>query len=135
MGYIGGHSRDQMLLLSASVDDYMAAGIPVRFIAAFADDLDLGELGFDRSRPKATGRPGYDPADLLKLISMAINRVGASRCLAAETVRNLEVIWLLCGLRPEFRTIADFRRANPASFKPLFRSFVLLCRLLDLFSR
>jgi transposase len=67
MGYIERQSRDQMLLLPASVDDYVAADNAVRFIAAFVDDLDLGELGFDRFRPKATGRPGYDPADLLKL--------------------------------------------------------------------
>ena len=134
MGYIEGHSRDQMLLLPASVDDYVGADNPVRFIAAFVDDLDLGELGFGRSRPKATGRPGYDPADLLKLYLYGyLNRVRSSRCLATETTRNLEVIWLLGGLRPDFRTIADFRRTNRAAFKPLFRSFVLLCRRLDLF--
>lgn len=136
MGYIEGHSRDQMLLLPASVDDYVAADNPVRFIAAFVDDLDLGALGFGRSRPKATGRPGYDPADLLKLYLYGyLNRVRSSRCLATETTRNLEVIWLLSGLRPDFRTIADFRRTNRAAFKPLFRSFVLLCRRLDLFGR
>lgn len=136
MGYIEGHSRDQMLLLPASVDDYVSADNPVRFIAAFVDDLDLGELGFGRSRPNATGRPGYDPADLLKLYLYGyLNRVRSSRCLATETARNLEVIWLLGGLRPDFRTIADFRRANRAAFKPLFRSFVLLCRRLHLFGR
>lgn len=136
MGYIEGHSRDQMLLLPASVDDYVAADNPVRFIAAFVDDLDLGDLGFDRYRPKATGRPGYDPADLLKLYLYGyLNRVRSSRCLAAEAGRNLEVIWLLGGLRPDFRTIADFRRGNRAAFKPLFRAFVLLCRKLDLFGR
>lgn len=136
MGYIEGHSRDQMLLLPASVDDYVAADNPVRFIAAFVDDLDLGELGFDRYWPKATGRPGYDPADLLKLYLYGyLNRVRSSRCLAAEAGRNLEVIWLLGGLRPDFRTIADFRRVNRAVFKPLFRAFVLLCRKLDLFGR
>lgn len=125
-----------MLLLPASVDDYVAGDNPVRFIAAFVDDLDLGEIGFDRSRPKPTGRPGYDPADLLKLYLYGyLNRIRSSRCLAAETARNLEVIWLLGGLRPDFRTIADFRRTNRAAFKPLFRSFVLLCRRLDLFGR
>ena len=136
MGYIERQSRDQMLLLPASVDDYVAADNAVRFIAAFVDDLDLGELGFDRFRPKATGRPGYDPADLLKLYLYGyLNRVRSSRCLAAEAGRNLEVIWLLGGLRPDFRTIADFRRVNQAAFKPLFRAFVLLCRKLDLFGR
>ncbi|MBP2279116.1 IS1182 family transposase [Sphingomonas sp. PL20] len=136
MGYIEGLSRDQMLLLPASVDDYVSADNPARFIAAFVDDLDLGELGFGRARPKATGRPGYDPADLLKLYLYGyLNRVRSSRCLAAEAGRNLEVMWLLGGLRPDFRTIADFRRVNVAAFKPLFRSFMLLCRRLDLFGR
>jgi transposase len=136
MGYIEGYSRDQMLLLPASVDDYVTADNPVRFIAAFVDDLDLGELGFGRSRPNVTGRPGYHPADLLKLYLYGyLNRVRSSRCLAAETARNLEVIWLLGGLRPDFRTIADFRKTNRAAFKPLFRSFVLLCRRLDLSGR
>jgi hypothetical protein len=60
MGYIEGHSRDQMLLLPAWVDDYVGADNPARFIAAFVDDLDLGELGFDRSLPKPTGHPGYE---------------------------------------------------------------------------
>lgn len=125
-----------MLLLLASVDDYVGGDDRVRFIAAFVDDLDLGELGFDRSRPKPTGRPGDDPADLLKLYLYGyLKRIRSSRWLSAETARNLEVIWLLSGLRPDFRTIADFRRTNRAAFKPLFRSFVLLCRRLDLFGR
>jgi len=133
MGYIEGHSRDQMLL-PPSVDDYVAADNPVRFVAFFVDNLDLGELGFDRSRPKATGWPGYHPADLLKLYLYGyLNRIRPRRCLAAEAGRNLEVIWLLGGLRPDFRTIAGFRRANRAAFKPLFRAFVMLCRKLDPF--
>jgi transposase len=136
MGYIEGLPRDQMQLLPASVDDYVSADNPARFIAAFVYELDLGELGFGRARPKATGRPGYDPADLLKLYLYGyLNRVRSSRCLAAEAGRNLEVMWLLGGLQPDFRTIADFRRVNVAAFKPLFRSFVLLCRRLDLFGR
>lgn len=127
MGYIEGHSRDQMLLLPASVVDYGAADNPVRLIAALVDDLDLDELGCGGSRPKATGRPGYNPADLLKLYLYGyLNRARSSRRPATETARNLEVIWLRGGLRPDIPTIADFRLANRAAFKPLFRSFVLL---------
>ena len=59
----------------------------------------------------------------------------SSRRLEAETARNLEVIWLLRGLRPDFKTIADFRKDNRHAFKPVFRQFVLLCRKLDLFGR
>ncbi|KQN05188.1 IS1182 family transposase [Sphingomonas sp. Leaf25] len=136
MEYIEGHARDQALLLPASVEDYVAADNPVRFIDAFVDDLDLREAGFQRSRPKPTGRPGYDPADLLRLYLYGyLNRVRSTRRLAAEAARNLELIWLLRGVRPDFRTIADFRRDNQASFKAVFRAFVLLCRKLDLFGR
>ncbi|MGI8367431.1 IS1182 family transposase [Sphingomonas paucimobilis] len=136
MAYIEGHARDQALLLPASVEDYVAADNPVRFIDAFVDDLDLGSAGFVRSRPKATGRPGYDPADMLKLYLYGyLNRVRSSRRLAAEAARNLELIWLLRGVRPDFRTIADFRCDNRAAFKAVFRAFVMLCRKLDLFGR
>ena len=84
MAYIEGHARDQALLLPASVEDYVAADNPVRFIDAFVDDLDLGSAGFVRSRPKATGRPGYDPADMLKLYLYGyLNRIRSSRHLAA----------------------------------------------------
>ncbi len=100
------------------------------------DELDLGAAGFARVRPKATGRPGYDPADLLKLyIYGYLNRVRSSRRLEAETHRNVEVIWLLRGLKPDFKTIADFRRDNRAAFRSVFRAFVVLCRQLDLFGR
>ncbi|MDR6789159.1 transposase [Sphingomonas sp. BE138] len=136
MAYIEGHARDQALLLPALVEDYVAADNPVRFIDAFVDDLDLGGAGFMRSRPKATGRPGYDPADMLKLYLYGyLNRVRSSRRLAAEAARNLELIWLLRGVRPDFRTIADFRRDNRGAFKAVFREFVVLCRRLDLFGR
>jgi transposase len=136
MAYIEGHARDQALLLPASVEDYVEADSPVRFIDAFVDDLDLGEAGFVRAQPKATGRPGYDPADMLKLYLYGyLNRVRSSRRLEAEAARNLELIWLLRGLRPDHKTIADFRRDNRGAFKAVFRAFVMLCRKLDLFGR
>ena len=109
---------------------------PVRFIDAFVDSLDLKEAGFQRVRPNDKGRPGYDPADLLKLyIYGYLNRVRSSRRLEAETHRNLEVIWLLRQLRPDFKTIADFRRDNRSAFRQVFREFVRLCRELDLYGR
>ena len=137
MPYIEGAARDQLLLLPAAIDDYVAAENPVRFIEAFVDGLDLVAAGFARARPRATGRPGYDPACMLKLYLYGyLNRVRSSRRLEAEAIRNLEVIWLLRGLKPDFKTIADFRRDNRNAFKPVFRSFVvLLCRQLDLFGR
>ena len=82
----------------------------------------------------ATGRPGYATGDLLKLyIYGYLNRVRSSRRLEAESDRNIEVIWLLRTLKPDFKTIADFRRDNRNAFKSVFRQFVLLCRRLGSF--
>ena len=118
------------------MDDYVGADNPVRFIDAFVDQLDLAAAGFIRVAPKATGRPGYAPGDLLKLyIYGYLNRVRSSRRLEAECHRNIEVIWLLRSLKPDFKTIADFRSDNRAAFKKVFRDFVILCRRLDLFGR
>jgi transposase len=135
MTHITGHDRRQTLLLPEAVDDYVGAENPVRFIDAFVDGLGLAAAGFARVVPEATGRPGYAPGDLLKLyIYGYLNRVRSSRRLEAETRRNLEVIWLLRHLTPDFKTIADFRRDNRAAFRAVFREFVL-CRQLDLFGR
>src|ERR1700744_3674738 len=136
MAHITGHDRSQTLLLPESLDDYVGPENPVRFIEAFVDGLDLTTAGFIRVAPKRTGRPGYAPTDLLKLyIYGYLNRVRSSRRLEAETHRNIEVIWLLRHLKPDYKTIADFRRDNRTAFKPVFREFVLLCRQLDLFGR
>jgi transposase len=136
MTYITGHDRSQLLLLPEAVDDYVGSDNSVRFIDAFVDGLDLAAAGFGRVEPKVTGRPAYAPADLLKLyIYGYLNRVRSSRRLEAETHRNIEVIWLLRHLKPDFKTIADFRRDNRNAFRHVFREFVLLCRQLDLFGR
>src|SRR4030095_12334113 len=109
---------------------------PVRFIEAFVNGLDLAALGFIGTVSKATGRPGYAPADLLKLyIYGYLNRVRSSRRLEDEPHRNIEVIWLLRHLKPDFKTIADFRRDNRAAFRAVFRELVLLCRRPHLYRR
>src|ERR1700729_941230 len=136
MAHISGFERDQILLLPEAVDDYVGPDNPVRFIDAFVESLDLVKAGFARVQSEATGRPGYAPGDLLRLyIYGYLNRVRSSRRLEAETHRNIEVIWLLRTLKPDFKTIADFRRVNHKAFRPIFRQFVLLCRQLDLFGR
>ena len=134
MAHISGEDRSQVLLLPDAVEDYVGADNPVRFIDAFVDSLDLEASGFGRVRPRETSRPGYDPADLLKLyIYGYLNRVRSSRRLEAETHRNLEVVWLLRRLRPDFKTVADFRRDNRHAFREVFREFVRMCRELDLY--
>jgi transposase len=136
MVHISGFARDQLLLLPEVIDDYVDAENPVRFIDAFVAGLDLVGAGFDRVEAKATGRPGYAPGDLLKLyIYGYLNRACSSRRLERECRCNVEVFWLLRGLKPDFKTIADFRRDNAKAFRVVFRRFVLLCRKLDLYGR
>jgi transposase len=135
MGYKLGVDRGQQLLLPDTVDAYVSADNPVRFIDAFVAKLDVGELGFERAVPANEGTPGYDPRDLLKLFLYGyLNKTRSSRRLERETHRNLEVIWLLRQLRPDHKTIAEFRRKHPKALKAVSRQFVLMCRELDLFA-
>ena len=80
MAHLSGTDRSQLLLLPEAIDDYVGPSNPVRFIEAFVDGLDLQAAGFARVHAKTTGRPGFDPADLLKLyIYGYLNRVRSSR--------------------------------------------------------
>jgi transposase/macrodomain Ter protein organizer (MatP/YcbG family) len=134
MDYIRGASRTQVILFPETVEDYITEDNPVRFIDAFVASLDLAELGFNRAQPAETGRPAYDPADLLRLYLYGyLNRVRSSRMLEREAKVNLEVMWLLGKLAPDFKTIADFRRDNLKAIKAVCREFTLLCRKLKLF--
>jgi transposase len=134
MRYIEGHCRTQQLLLPDVIDDYVTEENPVRFIDAYVESLDLESLGVARAQAALTGRPAYDPRDLLKLyIYGYLNRIRSSRRLERETHRNVELLWLLRKLRPDFKTIADFRKNNTKALQALFREFVLLCKQLDLF--
>src|SRR5215831_5202676 len=134
MDYIRGTSRHQITLFPETVEDYITEDNPVRFIDAFVTSLDLGQLGFQRAQPAETGRPAYDPSDLLRLYLYGyLNRVRSSRLLERETKVNIEVMWLLGKLTPDFKTIADFRRDNLKALKEVCREFTLLCRKLGLF--
>lgn len=135
MRHIQGVSRKQKILFPESVDDYIAEDNPVQFIDAFVDSLDLKELEFKYAEPEPTGRPPYNPADLLKLyIYGYLNRIRSSRSLEKETHRNIELMWLLRKLTPDFKTIADFRKHNKKAIKAVCREFILLCKKLSLFS-
>jgi transposase len=134
MNYIAGSDRGEALLLPEALDDYIAPENPVRFIDAFVGQLDLSKAGFSNAQLNGTGRPPYDPGDLLRLYLYGyLNRVRSSRGLERESGRNLELIWLLRKLRPDFKTIADFRRDNGQAIKAVGCQFLLLCRKLELF--
>jgi transposase len=134
-GFVEGTDRGQMTLLPARLDDYIAEDNPARAVDVFVDNLDLDKLGFIRVQPLDMGRPGYDPRMMLKLyIYGYLNRVPSSRRLERECQRNIEVIWLTGQLAPDFKTIADFRKDNGKAIREVCRTFVALCRKLDLLS-
>lgn len=134
MRYIKGTDREQVILFPEVIDDYITEENPVRFIDAFIESLDLKELGFKHAELNPTGRPPYNPSDLLKLyIYGYLNRVRSSRFLEKECKKNVEAMWLLKKLTPDFKTIADFRKDNKDGIKKVFKEFIILCKKLDLF--
>jgi transposase len=134
--FIEGEDRSQVTLLPECLDDYIADDNPVRAVDAFVEELDLQELGFEGAEPATTGRPSYHPAVLLRIyIYGYLNRVQSSRRLEREAQRNVELMWLIGRLAPDFKTIADFRRDNGAGIRNVCRRFVVLCRELKLFSQ
>jgi transposase len=134
-GFVEGIDRSQSTFFPATLDDYVGDDNPVRAVDAFVEGLDLGKLCFGRAVPLEQGRPGYDPATLLKIyIYGYLNRVPSSRRLERECQRNIELVWLTGQLAPDFKTIADFRKDNGNAIGEVCRSFVALCRKLDLLS-
>jgi len=135
MGCIHGVNRHEAILFPERLDDSMAEEHLVRFIDAFVDHLNLTTLGCQRATPAATGRPAYHPADLLKLyIYSYLYRLRSSRRLGQATHRNVELMWLLKKLRPDPKTIADFRKNNLKPLRQVCREFTVLCKQLDLFA-
>jgi transposase len=131
--FVEGLDRGQSTLFPETLEDFVEANNPVRVIEAFAEALDLGELGFGGVDPKATGRPAYHPSVLLKLyIYGYLNRVQSSRRLEREAGRNVEVMWLTGRLVPDHKTIADFRKDNGPAIRKVCSRFVALCRQLGL---
>ncbi len=136
MAYIKGEDRNQITLFPESIDEYINEDNPVRVIEAFVMRLDIAKLGFKYSKEDSIGRPPYNPQDMLKLYLYGyLNRIRSSRRLEAEAGRNLELIWLMRKLKPDFKTIADFRKDNKKPLKQVFKQFSLLCKEWDLYSQ
>ena len=113
MAYIQGEGRHQGTLFPVTLDDLVPADHVCRVIDAFVDRLAMKELGFERAKAAETGRPGYDPRDLLKLYLYGyLNQIRSSRRLEAECIRNVELMWLLGRLYPDHKSIAEFRRVH-----------------------
>src|ERR1039458_1346166 len=134
MDHVTGTAREQITMFPEAVEDYLARENPVRFLDAFVDSLKMRSLGFQHATVHETGRPPYDPRDLLKLYLYGyLNRIRSSRLLERETTRNLEVFWLLKRLSPDHKTISDFRKNNATALRGVFKQFVLTCKELELF--
>ena len=132
--HVTGNHRKQTVLFPDMLDDYIDKENPVRFIDAFVESLKMEKLCFKHSIPSDTGRPSYDPSDLLKLYVYGyLNQIRSRRKLERECHRNVEVMWLMKKLAPDHKTIADFRKNNVDCIKPVFKEFVYLCRNLDLY--
>jgi transposase len=113
MSYIQGEGRCQGTLFPVVLDDLVPADHVCRVVDAFVNGLKLLELGFERAEAAETGRPGYDPRDLLKLYLYGyLHTIRSSRRLEAECRRNVELMWLLGRLYPDHKSIAEFRRMH-----------------------
>ena len=113
MGYIRGEAREQTTMFPVTLDELIPADHMCRVIEAFVGRLDMAKLDFVRAEPAETGRPGYDPRDLLKLYLYGyLHQVRSSRRLEVECQRNVEVMWLLGRLQPDYKSIAEFRRTH-----------------------
>ena len=133
MRHICGVDRNQSVLFPESIEDYIDTAHPVRVIDAYVESLDLAKLGFERVQTLGTGRRPYHPGDLLKLYLYGYNnRTRSSRELEKRTHRNIEVMWLLRKLTPDFKTIADFRKDNGPAMRNVMREFTLFCSHLGL---
>ncbi|QBY00214.1 IS1182 family transposase [Rhodophyticola sp. CCM32] len=130
--FIEGVERQQAVLLPECLDDYVDENSPVRSIDVFVEMLDLAELGF-QTTPASTGRPGYHPGLMLQIYLYGyLNQIQSSRWLERECGRNMELIWLTGRLRPDFKTIADFRKDNGPAIRKVCQQFVALCRNINL---
>jgi transposase len=134
--FIEGECRTQVVMFPDRLDDWIAEDNPVRAADAFVEELNVKALGFEGAEPAATVRPAYHPATLLKIyIYGYLNRVQSSRRLEREAQRNVELMWLIERLAPDFKTIADFRRDNGAAICQVCIQFVRLCRRFGLFEQ
>lgn len=113
MAFIQGEARNQGTLFPATLEELIPADHVCRVIEAFVGRLEMEALGFLRAEAAETGRPGYDPRDLLKLYLYGyLHQLRSSRRLETECRRNVELMWLLGRLVPDHKSIAEFRRMH-----------------------
>lgn len=131
MKYIQPANRYQISF--GSLEESVESDNPVRFIEAFAEQLDLTQLNYKEQTLKSEGRPPYHPKVFLKLYLYGYqNGIRSSRRLERECTRNIELQWLLGELVPNYHSIADFRKVNGKALRNTFKLFVLFLKEADL---
>jgi len=126
MAYRYGHDRAQMMVMPPTLDQYVSQDNPVRAYDAFVNVLDFQQLGIEIDDRKVGNSP-YDPRAMLKLLLFGYSYgVKSSRKLEREVHNNLSFIWLMKGMKPDHKTIAQFRRKNKEGLK---KALVLCARL------
>ncbi len=131
MQHITGFSRLQMRI--SSLEDVIDTNNQVRFIEAFVEAIDLEKLGFNHKTIKTEGRPSFNTKIFLKIYLYGyLNGVRSCRKLERECIINIEMQWLLQDIRPNYHSISDFRKENPAGLKKLFKLFVSFLKNADL---
>ena len=133
MSYVQGEGRTQATLFPVTLEELIPDDHVCRVIDAFVDRLDMAGLGFERAEAAETGRPGYDPRDLLKLYLYGyLQQIRSSRRLESECRRNIELMWLLGRLVPDHKTIAEFRRMHREGVTAAGAELVRLARSVGL---
>ena len=124
--------RFQLGLFPASIEDYVGPNDPVRAYDAFVEALNFNDLGIQIDSNQI-GNPEYDPKAMLKLFVYGYSYgIKSSRKLERETHHNLSFTWLMGGLRPDHKTIAEFRRKNKGALKKVLKQCARICLKLDL---
>lgn len=134
MAFIKGIDRNQKIMFPEYIEDYIKEDNLVIIIDEYVDTLNFKEMGFTKTEEIRPGAPGYHPSVLMKLYLYGyLNGIRSSRKLENEANRNIEVMWLLGKLQPDFKTIADFRRENRNNLIKIFKDFSHLCKELGLY--
>lgn len=134
--YINKSNRDQVSFLPTCLDDKIAADNVVRAIDVIVDNVEVKELGFTHCKTATTGRKPYSPNDMFKLYMYSyFNGIRSSRKIEKECHRNIEVMWLINELKPDLKTIADFRKDNKEQIKLAFSKFSMICDSLGLIGK
>ncbi len=136
MAFITGIDRNQKIMFPEYVEDYISDDNPIRVIEEYVETINFKEMGFTKTTEIRAGAPGYHPSILMKLYLYGyLNGIRSTRKLENEANRNIEVMWLLRRLKPDFKTIADFRKENRSNLVRVFKDFSFLCKELGLYGK